>query len=79
MTKRPKPWERPSIQAGDPGDMMPPPPVVSSGTGISTSATSKSITPSIATNSSSTTNTEGLYHSYGQMSEEDMALIFGDM
>ncbi|AAW41397.1 expressed protein [Cryptococcus deneoformans JEC21] len=78
MTKRPKPWERPSVQAGDPGDMMPPPPVVSD-TGISTSSTSKSITPSIVTNSSSTTNTEGLYHSYGQMSEEDMALIFGDM
>lgn len=77
MTKRPKPWERPSVQAGDPGDMMPPP--VVSDTGISTSSTSKSITPSIVTNSSSTTNTEGLYHSYGQMSEEDMALIFGDM
>ncbi|OWZ80831.1 hypothetical protein C366_00660 [Cryptococcus neoformans Tu401-1] len=78
MTRRPKPWERPSVQAGDPGDMMPPP-VVPSDADISTSSTLKSITPSIAANSSSATDTEGLYNNYGQMSEEDMALIFGDV
>ncbi|KIR35677.1 hypothetical protein L804_01839 [Cryptococcus deuterogattii 2001/935-1] len=84
MDRRPKPWERSStstsIHAGEPGSMMPPPPpVVSSDTGIPTPSTSNSITPFITANSSSAASTEGLYNYYGQMSEEDMALIFGDV